>query len=200
MNPGVQFHSSSHSNFVPPDLATSLTNSLLSQKPSLTGHHPTGYPPAPEVKSRKETRFQNQVEPSPSTMSSTSTFGHEMREGQQYSQQTHMPPTHATRPDGTMPSHAGSPRLMDSRKGLETGEQTSSVEGFGADGPGEAATEGSLRTISGNSAKASKRTRYFTPASTNAMGADHDSRRVSPSVRLDPFVDTGATVPLEQVP
>ena len=108
-----------------------------------------------------------------------------------------MLPTHATLAVGTMPSHAGSPPLMDSRKIFEAGEQTSSVEGFGADDPGEAATDGSRRTMSGNSAQASKRTRYFTPASTNAMGAGHDSRRVSPSVRLDPFVDTGATVALE---
>ena len=176
----VPFPSLPRSGPIPADLANSLTNSLLNQPLPMNRHHHAGQLPAMEVKSRKETRCQNQENLPPSTgSSSTSTCGNESHHIRKVSQQMRTP-TGASLPAGTFASKVNSPQLMESKKGLETGQRAASVDELRTDMTPEAV----LRIISGNSAKGPKRTRNFTPVSAKIFDEGDDPRRDSPRTRI----------------
>jgi hypothetical protein len=129
------------------------------------------------VRSRKENRLQQLGEPSPSTLSSTSTSAHEHNEMRRVSQNMYIPSTstHTV----TVSSQANSPQSV---IGQEFG--VSNTEEFGISNAELTATEPPLVTISGNSMeKGTKRVRNFM-SSSKAIGDEEDSHRPSPRRRL----------------
>lgn len=171
---------------IPADLANSLTSSLLNQPlPVRVNHHP-GHPPAMGVKSRKETRCHSQAEPSPSVLSSTSTRGYGAHDIRNISQQMRVP-TGASIPVGGILSQVHNPNLKGPRRGFEPDQRANSMDETRTDETRESTPERSLRIISGNYDKGTKRTPNFTPASAKVVDKEDEPRRASPRLRLSPF-------------
>lgn len=176
---------------IPPDLANSLTNSLLNQPmPSLSHHHSSFYPHAPEVKSRKEVRLSQDANASQPAPASTAP-GLENQDMRKVSQQMYIP-SGASMPIGTVPMQSNSP-FGQSRKASEVSQRVFSTE-FGPNTNQSSAD--ALRTISGNSAAqaaaqaaqgSAKRIRNFTPASAKVIDDEDEPQRASPQICMSPF-------------
>lgn len=174
---------------LPPDLAETLATSLLNQPPPANGsHHLAGYPPATEIKSRKENKAQGQGIISPSTRKG-SFFRLENPATRKASQQTRVP-TNTSLPPGTVASATNSPHFFEPKKGFETATCDPSTSHVGANLMGESMPDNALRAVSGNSDKGNKRIRNFTPASSKAIDETDEPSRRSPRIRLSLFEKT----------
>jgi hypothetical protein len=175
---------------IPAGLATSLTSSLLNQPaPSQVQHHGS-HIPAPEIKSRKETRLQPDARPSPSDDSSTSIPPQEQhRDLRKVSHQMYMAPG-ASVPTVIAPQQIQNHQHPKSRNVSESVKRTASNGDFGANITNQPLADTALRAVSGNSMeKVSKRSRNFTPASAKVIDKEDEPRRPSPRVRLTPFLE-----------
>lgn len=173
---GVPFPLLSHTS-MPPELAASLTNSLLNQ-PLPLQVQPQTQAPAWEVKSRKENRG-SQADPSPSAISTTPMAKPSRGEVRLASQKVYVPSGGApaldanSQIDGSpLPGGDVSPRMPSTG---EFGVDITNVAGSGTLSPNIAADN------------RSKRLRNFTPASAKAIDEEDEPRRPSPHVRASPF-------------
>ncbi|CAG9987863.1 unnamed protein product [Clonostachys byssicola] len=185
--PGSMPSMASQDKAIPPGLAASFTNSLLNQPiPHSQGQPNTGSAPSNIVKSRKEACLQRQLQPSPtSSKSIPSKLQTDIRK---VSQQIHMP------------ANGDSPCLINSSKLCQEDQNLRPQNISGAD---QYCPESELRTIipglgsitlrdiSGNSEKGTKRVRSYTPASIKAIDKEDEARRSSSHTKLTPFVEEG---------
>ncbi|CAH0036266.1 unnamed protein product [Clonostachys rhizophaga] len=172
---------------IPPGLAASFTNSLLNQPiPPSQWQSKTGNAPSNTVKSRKEACLQKKLQPSPT--SSKSIHGKLQTDIRKVSQQIHMPA------NGDLPYLINSSKLCQEEQTLRP-ENISGADQYCPDSELRTIIPSlesiTLRDISGNSEKGTKRVRSYTPASIKAIDKEDESRRPSSYIKLAPFVEEG---------
>lgn len=173
------------------DLANSLTSSLLSQPPPCQLHSQMSPFPAPEIKSRKEARLQqNEHRPSLSNASVTSTPTFEQHHDlRKVSQQLYIP-SGASLPTTIAPPQTMNHQPGKSRNTSETATRTASIGESGANMISLPGTDPILRIVSSNSVEQSRKTsRKFTPASPNVLDEEDEHHLSSARVRLTPFIE-----------
>ncbi|KAI0424460.1 hypothetical protein F5Y09DRAFT_139426 [Xylaria sp. FL1042] len=175
--PSTDFFTTSTTNFSA-ELATSLTHSLLNQPHPLPVQGPNIAIPAPEIKSRKENRLNNEA-----SMEGTTSLDHiDMRKVSQsvYGQigKTSRDTSSTT---NSPPSQSAFSGVFSHRSlsGPEFGNDLTNSGILFAHGSNEPITATDSRIGSGSD-KGIKRTRQFTPASAKAIDDEDEPRRISP--------------------
>ncbi|KAI1307724.1 hypothetical protein F5Y03DRAFT_383645 [Xylaria venustula] len=180
--PSTDFFTTSTTNFST-ELATSLTQSLLNQPHPLPIQGSNIAIPAPEIKSRKENRLNNNNEPAmdiPVDLDhidmrkvSQSVYGQLGKTSRDTSSITNSPPSQSTY------SVAFSHRSI---SGPEFGNDLTNSGILFTHESNESTTTTESRIASGSD-KGVKRTRQFTPASAKAIDDEDEPRRSSPRGR-----------------
>ncbi|KAI9158061.1 hypothetical protein HJFPF1_06048 [Paramyrothecium foliicola] len=171
-----------HNAYISPDLANTLTTSLLNHSMPVQLQN-RAYPyhsavPAPEVRSRKENRLQQLGEPSPSTVTSTPTSIQDHHEMRKVSQQLYIPSGSTL--SVSLSSHESSPQSV-----VGHGLGAAPIEDLGISTNSSSGPELALTPISGNSRdKGTKRARNATSTSVKILEDEDEPRRPSPSVRI----------------
>ncbi|VUC24764.1 unnamed protein product [Clonostachys rosea] len=185
--PGRTSSMASQDKAIPPGLATSFTNSLLNQPiPPSQYQSKTNSVPSNTVKSRKEACLEKQLQPSPALPEPI----HDkiQTDIRKVSQQIHMPA------NGDIPCLTNTSNLCQEVK-LPRPRIISGADQHYPESELRALIPSlksiTLRDISGNSDKGTKRARPDTPASIKAIDKEAKSRRPSSLVKLTPFVEEG---------
>lgn len=189
--PGVPFPVMSQNNAIPPELAHSLTNSLLNQPMPFQMQSASTLDPTNKVRSRKENRLQPIDQPT-SIPAPKPTPALEHKDMRRVSQQMYIPSGN-TMPVSVMQQQQ-SPKSL---AGSDLNQETPSDTSFGANITNLAAhdassVEGAVGSAA-SSEKGTKRARHYTPGSANTL-EDDDPPRGSPRVRLTPFEDVSTAL------
>lgn len=185
------FFNSNHTAFSP-EFATSLTHSLLNQPHPLAVQGGSIGQPAPEVKSRKENRL-NQNSPSDNLSSNDHS---EMRKVSQTSFSNLGKETRETSANNSPPSQSAFSGVF-SHRSTSAGDfgndltnvfTHSSMDSHGID---DASSDG---RIMNGSEKGIKRTRHFTPGSGRVVGDDCETLIKSPRVQVELDDQFGETI------
>ncbi|KAK3376803.1 hypothetical protein B0T24DRAFT_229909 [Lasiosphaeria ovina] len=194
-NPHPQYSFCSHTSALPPDLATSLTHSLLNQPFPLPAQPQNTSLPSSEVKSRKEDRH---LAVGDSNTSSTHSTPHaEHVEVRKFTQpEFSLGPRDSDSPmpsgpenmDGASPSNMQSVFASGGSRNVSAAEFGSNITNFsmGSVNHGDASV-GVPNMGVGNSNLGMKRTRNFTPVSAKVIDEEDEPRRASPHVRVAGF-------------
>lgn len=181
---GVQFRLASQNSGIPPDLASSLTNSLLNQPLPVQVQGQGAHNPATEIRSRKENRSHQLADRPASATFATSKPSTEHCEMRKVSQEVHLPSI-SSLPLSAVGSQVNSPPALANH---EPSPVPSPGE-FGANITNLSPADDTAAALGASMDKGTKRVRNFTPASSRAIDEEDEPRRASPRVRLSPFAE-----------